>query len=68
MDTLTVAWILCLVAALWLVGIGAVRVLAHRSGTDQTPGMRGVALTILVLGALALLAAVVLGAIIVTEG
>lgn len=67
MDTLTVAWILCLVAALWLVGIGAVRVLAYRSGTDHTPGMRGVALTILVLGMLALVAAVVLGAVIITD-
>jgi hypothetical protein len=48
MDTLHLVLAIALISAMWFVPIAAVRVLAWRSGTDATPGMRNVALVAVV--------------------
>ena len=44
MTTLHLVWAIALMSAMWFVPIATIRVLAWRSGTDATPGMRNVAL------------------------
>lgn len=44
MSTLQVVWAIALMSAMWFVPVATIRVLAWRSGTDATPGMRNVAL------------------------
>lgn len=65
MDPLVALWIASVVAALWLLTVGAIRLLAYRGGTDHTQGMRNVALTALLLGAMAALTAVGLAVVVV---
>lgn len=67
MDTLVALWIACIVAAAWLLMVGAIRLLAHRSGTDSTPGMAAVAGLAISLGLVAAAAAVLLGVMVVPE-
>lgn len=69
MSTLYAAWAATLVTAAWLLPIGAIRMLAYRSGeVDHAPGMRNVALMALGLGAVALIACVVITVVIVVQG
>lgn len=67
MDTLLALWIVCITGAAWLLTVGAIRLLAHRSGTDRTPGMAAVAGVSLTLGAIAAVAAVVIGFFVVPD-
>lgn len=67
MDALQTAWGVSFVAAGWLLVVGAIRMIAYRSGeVDHTPGMRGVALFTLAGGAVAAVVFVVLTIVIVT--
>lgn len=65
MSPLVASWIAAIVAAVWLLVVGAIRLLAYRSGTDRTKGMRGVAVMALSLGAVAALIAVILSVVLV---
>lgn len=67
MDTLVALWIALITAAAWLLMVGAIRLLAYRTGTDRTPGMASVAGVALGLGAVAAVAAAVVGFIVVPE-
>jgi len=61
MDGVRLAWLIALVSAGWLLPVGAVRMLAYRSGdVDHTRGMRFVAIMALSGGAVAAVALVVL--------
>lgn len=65
MDSLQVAWAVSLVATGWFLAVGAIRMLAYRSGeVDHTPGMRLVATITLSLGLVSFLALVVLSIVI----
>lgn len=61
MSTHFALWMASIVAAVWFLVLGTIRLLAHRSGTDQTRGMYNVARLALTLGVIAAVAAVVLG-------
>lgn len=65
MSILVASWLAAIVATVWLITVGGIRFLAHRSGTDDTPGMRRVAVMALCLGAVAALVAVVLSIVLV---
>ncbi len=68
MSTLYAAWAATLVASGWLLGVGAIRLVAHRSGeVDHTRGMRNVAYLALGLGAVAAVSFVVLTVVITTR-
>jgi hypothetical protein len=55
MSTMTVVWLGSAIAAFMLLPVGAIRLLAYRSGSvDHTPTMRAVALLALGLGTVAL--------------
>ena len=43
MSWMQIGWAIALIAAMWFVPVAAIRVMAYRSGVDQTPGMRAVA-------------------------
>jgi len=61
MGALEAAWAASVVATAWLLTVGMVRLVAHRSGqVDHTPGMRNVALLALSLGVLAAICMIVL--------
>lgn len=64
MEIVLAFWLASLAGA-WLLTIGAIRLLAHRSGTDSTTGMGRVAALALSLGAVTTLVAVVLGVLVV---
>lgn len=66
MSTLVAFWLASIAAAVWLLAVGAIRILAYRSGTDRTAGMRGVAVMALSLGAVAAIAAVILSVVLLT--
>lgn len=66
MTPLIASWLASIAAAVWLLAVGAIRILAYRSGTDRNAGMRGVAVMALSLGAIAALIAVILSVILVT--
>lgn len=69
MDPLYVALGLSLMAALWFVPIGLIRLLAYRSGEiDHTEGMHNVARTILTLGLVCLAVSVIVGVLFLTRG
>lgn len=61
MDPLMTALIVSMMAAIWLLSTGVIRVLAWRAGTDRTDGMLGVAGLALSLGGVALIACLILG-------
>lgn len=63
MSWIEIGWGMALLAAMWFVPIAAIRVMAYRSGTDATPGMRGVAVTTATLAAFSVLALLVLSAL-----
>lgn len=68
MTTLYAAWAVSLVASGWLLGVGAIRLIAHRSGeVDHTRGMRNVANLALGLGALSAVTFVVLTVVLTTQ-
>lgn len=54
MDPLLIVWGLCLIAALWFIPMGYIRMLAHRRGAaDHGQGMLFVARMALTLGVIA---------------
>lgn len=66
MGTLQFAWAASVVATAWFLAVGAIRMLAYRSGqVDHTPGMRNVAIMALSLGAVSAVCLVVFTVLIV---
>lgn len=68
MDLVQAGWMASLVSAGWLLPVGAIRMLAYRTGeVDHTPGMRFVAVLALSLGAVAVVVFLVLSAVLLTR-
>jgi len=68
-TTLYAAIAATLIATVWLLPMGVVRMLAYRSGeVDHTPGMRNIAWLALGLGAVSALACVILTLTLVVRG
>lgn len=67
MDVVAVVWALCAMAALWFLGMGVVRLIAFRAGTDSTRGMQNVARSILGLGLAAVVLFAILGIVLLTR-
>lgn len=69
MDPLWIALGLTFMASLWFVPIGAIRLMAFRSGeVDHTRGMQKVARTILTIGLVSFGIFLILAAIALTRG
>lgn len=67
MNGLQFAWVASVVAMGWFLPIGAIRMLAYRSGqVDHSLGMRNVAVLALALGGVATVCMIVLTVLIVT--
>lgn len=69
MDPLYIVLGISLMAAMWFMPVGVIRLLAyHHGGIDHTDGMHNVARIILAIGLLGLVVSAVVGLVLLTRG